>query len=372
MKGRHIFTGEKMENNDNGLDTVNEYFKNIGVLVKEIDRKEEASLWKRAQKGDKKAKTRLTQMHLRLVVPTAKRFLRRGMELMDLIEEGNLGLIHAVDKFDPSKGYRFSTYAIHWIEQYIRRAAEEQAGTIKIPSHAWENLRLWSKTWDSMKEQLGRDPSLKEMASKLSLSARQVHSILDTLSAAYSVDSLSSAVNEEEENTLGDTIADEREINPDDLFTNKSSNKVLLSILDEIFPRDKQVLIMRFGIETENPLTLAEVSKKLGISRERVRQIEERAVRNVRKRAQILGLIEHREKDFATKKIHTGMRIKQGKDVLGDDIIKDKLTKLINRSHKGLPVLNVGVNAVKKTSGRGPLKKCGGKTNRKFNKDKKK
>ncbi len=361
-----------MENNESGLDTVNEYFKDIGILVREIDRKEEAALWKRAQTGDKKAKTRLTQMHLRLVVPTAKRFLRRGMELMDLIEEGNLGLMHAIDKFDPSKGYRFSTYAIHWIEQYIRRAAEEQSGTIKIPSHAWENLRLWSKTWDSMKERLGRDPSLKEMSSKLNLSARQVHSILDTLSAAYSVDSLSCAVNEEEESTLGDTIADEREKNPDDLFANKSSNKVLLSILDEILPRDKQVLIMRYGIDSEHPLTLAEVSQKLGISRERVRQIEERAVHNVRKRAQILGLIEHREKDFATKKIHTGMRIKQGKDVLGDEIIKDKLTKLINKSHKGLPVLDIGVNIDKKADGRRPPEKCGGKSKKKFNKDKKK
>lgn len=328
-----------MDEINNNLDTVNEYFKDIGTLVREIDRKEEAALWQRAKRGDKQAKARLTQMHLRLVVPTAKRFLRRGMELMDLIEEGNLGLMHAIDKFDPSKGYRFSTYAIHWIEQYIRRAAEEQSSTIKIPSHAWENLRMWSKTWDRMKEQLGRDPSLKEMASKLSLSARQVHSILDTLSAAYSVDSLSNAVNEEEENTLGDTIADEREINPDDIFANKSSNKVLLSILDEILPRDKQILIMRYGIETEHPLTLAEVSQKLGISRERVRQIEERAVRTVRKRAQILGIIEHREKDFTTKKIHTGMRLKQSKNVLGDDIIKDKLTKLINKSHKGLPGL---------------------------------
>ncbi|MDR1684606.1 MAG: sigma-70 family RNA polymerase sigma factor, partial [Elusimicrobiota bacterium] len=159
---------------EKSVDSVNEYFKNISEYVRQIDRKEEAGLWARSKKGDAAARERLLQMHLRLVVPTAKRFCSRGMELMDLIEEGNLGLMQAIDKFDPGKGYRFSTYAIHWIEQYIRRAVEEQSGTIKIPSHAWDNMRAWGKTWDMLRAKLGREPSLKEMAAKMGISARQV------------------------------------------------------------------------------------------------------------------------------------------------------------------------------------------------------
>ena len=179
---------------EKGIDSANEYFKHISSLVKEIDREQESMLWKKAKAGDNNAREELVKMHLRLVIPTAKRFARSGMDLMDLIEEGNLGLLQAIDKFDPSKGFRFSTYAIHWIEQYIRRAVEEQSGTIKIPSHAWDNIRLWGKTWDKLKEKLGREPDLKEMAAAMNISARQVRSILDTLSAAYSVDSLSTMI----------------------------------------------------------------------------------------------------------------------------------------------------------------------------------
>ncbi len=316
---------------EKGVDSTNEYFKNISALVKDIDREQEGALWKQAKQGDKEAREKLVQMHLRLVIPTAKRFARSGMDLMDLVEEGNLGLLQAIDKFDPSKGFRFSTYAIHWIEQYIRRAVEEQSGTIKIPSHAWDNMRLWGKTWDKLKEKLGREPSLKEMASEMNISARQVRSILDTLSAAYSVDSLSSALSEEEDMTLEDTITDYGKGNPDDLVTNASANKELLGILDEINPRDKEILIMRYGIASEEPLTLAEVSQKLGISRERVRQIEERAVRTVRKKAEQLGLFEFSEMNHNTKKIHAGQDIKEKRNIIGDVIssYSPKATKLM-------------------------------------------
>ncbi len=305
---------------EKGVDSTNEYFKNISSLVKDIDREQEGALWKQAKAGDKDAREKLVQMHLRLVIPTAKRFSRGGMDLMDLVEEGNLGLLQAIDKFDPSRGFRFSTYAIHWIEQYIRRAVEEQSGTIKIPSHAWDNMRLWGKTWDKLKEKLGREPSLKEMASEMNISARQVRSILDTLSAAYSVDSLSTALSEEEDMTLEDTITDYGKGNPDDLVTNAAANKELLGILEGINPRDKEILIMRYGIDSEEPLTLAEVSQRMGISRERVRQIEERAVRNVRKKAEELGLFEFSEMNHKTKKIHPGMDIKAKTNILGDEI----------------------------------------------------
>ena len=238
---------------------------------------------------------------------------------MDLVEEGNLGLLQAIDKFDPSKGFRFSTYAIHWIEQYIRRAVEEQSGTIKIPSHAWDNIRLWGKTWDELKEKLGREPNLKEMAAKMNISARQVRSILDTLSAAYSIDSISTSLSEEGM-TIEDTITDGGKGNPDNLVTYAAENKVVVSMVEEIKPRDKEILIMRYGIDSEDPLTLAEVADKMGISRERVRQIEERAVRTVRKKAEQLGLFEVSKINHSTKKIHPGMDIKAKTDILGKEI----------------------------------------------------
>ena len=134
------------------FDSVNAYFKELGKITQEQDREEITRLWKLAKKGDTDAKNKLMELNLRLVIPTAKRFLRPGMELMDLIEEGNLGLMQAIEKFDPKKGYRFSTYAIYWIEQYIRKYLEEQSGSIKIPSHAWGSLKRWFKAWNSLKE----------------------------------------------------------------------------------------------------------------------------------------------------------------------------------------------------------------------------
>ena len=188
------------------FDSINEYFKNLGQITQEMDRQEIAALWKKAKAGDVLAKRQLVEMNLRLVVPTAKRFQRPGIELMDLIEEGNLGLWQAIEKFEPSKGYRFSTYAIYWIEQYIRKYIEEQSGAIKIPSHAWGNLKRWFRAWNELKETNGRDPSLREMAEELNLSARQVTSIMNTLSAAKGIDSLTALVREEDDTTLEDLI----------------------------------------------------------------------------------------------------------------------------------------------------------------------
>ena len=179
---------------DKSIDTANEYFKEIGNIVKQIDRKKEAALWKQYKKGNLKARDELFKLHLRLVIPTARRFLRPGADLMDLVEEGNLGLLQAIEKFDYKLGYRFSTYAIHWIEQFIRRSVEEQSSNIKIPQHAWENLRMRGKALDKLKARLNREPTLHEIATELKISARQVHSILNTLNAAYSVDSLSKEI----------------------------------------------------------------------------------------------------------------------------------------------------------------------------------
>lgn len=316
-----------MEENVNSL---KEYFKEITKIVNQIDRSKETELWQKARKGDKKAESALLKMHLRLVVPIAKRYLRRGLELMDLIEEGNLGLLQAVQRFDPKKGFRFSTYAVHWIEQYIKRCVDEQFSTIKLPPHAWDNLRTWLKTWDKLKLELGREPTLKEMSIKLNLSERQVRSILDSMSAAYGVDSLSVSINEEEDSSLENIIPDVPESNPDAKMMSQSTNALMLSILNELSKRERDVLIMRFGVDSQEPYTLLEVAKKFDISRERVRQIEERAIAKVRKRAKEFGILEQSKSSNSTINIHTGLKGKEKVDLLGN-VKKSKLEKIISK-----------------------------------------
>ncbi len=314
-----------METND----SVTEYFKHLGKITQEIDREELARLWKLVKKGDEEAKNRIMEMNLRLVVPTAKRFQRPGMELMDLIEEGNLGLMQAIEKFEPKKGYRFSTYAIYWIEQYIRKFIEEQSGSIKIPSHAWGNLKRWFKAWNELKETNGRDPSLREMAEELDLSARQVKSIMDTLSAAKGVDSLTSLVRDEDEMTLEEIISDDGKGNPHDVFVASEDQSNLKQSLDDLQERDRQVIIMRYGLDDNNPKTLGEVAEQMGLSRERVRQIEERAIRTLRYAARKAGILEMTDDNFRTTKLHAAMRPRVKTNILGEEMDDSPLAKLI-------------------------------------------
>ena len=179
------------------LDAVSLYFHGVKRL-QDVSKEDVSELWRLAKKGDKKSKKRLVESNLRLVIPVAKKYFRSGVDFIDLIMEGNLGLMHAVDKFDPKRGFRFSTYASYWIEQSIRRAYDEQSKLIRIPPHALEALRRWLREWERLRVMHGRSPTIQEMGKKLSLSPRQIRSVVDAHEAAKPVGSLDMPLDEDE------------------------------------------------------------------------------------------------------------------------------------------------------------------------------
>lgn len=342
--------------NEIEIDSVNEYFKHLGKITQDTNREETARLWKLAKKGDEDAKHKIIEMNLRLVVPTAKRFLRPGIELMELIEEGNLGLLQAIEKFEPKKGFRFSTYAIYWIEQYIRKFIEEQSGSIKIPSHAWGNLKKWFRAWNELKEANGRDPSLTEMAQALNLTARQVSSIIDTLSAAKGIDSLAAVVREEENMTLEDVISDDGRGNPHDVFLQRERTNTIKKSMEDLNDRDRQIIIMRYGLDDNEPKTLGEVADSLGLSRERVRQIEERAVATLRREAVKAGILEPVVTDFRTRKLHSAMKKPTKTNILGEVQMDKAWKKLLKKVQTQAPTPKTTKTARKKTGAKKPVK----------------
>jgi RNA polymerase sigma factor (sigma-70 family) len=271
------------------LDAVSLYFRAIKDFP-ELSREAFNTLWHRANKGDKSAKKELVERNLRLVIPIAKKYYRPGLDFLDIIEEGNLGLMHAIDKFDPKKGFRFSTYGAYWIEQSIRRAIDEQSKTIRIPPHAWEALRRWLRQWDTLHGQLGRDPTLSEMAQRLHLSARQVKGILDAAEAARGIGSLEAPLDDDENLTVKDVISDDELYAPDRLISLFKLHDELDVALSQLPLRERQILELRFGLSGENQ-TLEEVGKKLRVSRERIRQLEKRGLERLRRLAQRMGIV---------------------------------------------------------------------------------
>ena len=259
-------------------DPVKVYLKEIG-RVPLLTPEEEIELAIRIADDDPKAKQRLAEANLRLVVSIAKRYVGRGMQFLDLIQEGNLGLIKAVDKFDYTKGFKFSTYATWWIRQAITRAIADQARTIRIPVHMVETINKVKKTNSQLLHKNGRDPSAEEIAAELDMPVDKVREILRV---AQEPVSLETPIGEEEDSHLGDFIPDDDAPAPADAASMLLLKEQLNDVLKTLTPREAKVLALRFGLEDGHPHTLEEVGSEFGVTRERIRQIEAKALRKLR------------------------------------------------------------------------------------------
>jgi RNA polymerase primary sigma factor len=263
------------------LDPVQLYFKEIKTIPP-LSKEELDELWLRAQKGDKKAKGRLVEANLRLVIPIAKRFFRSGLDFLDLIEEGNMGLMRAVEKFNPHRNVHFSTYATYWIDQAVRRAVEEQGKTIRIPPHVWDSINRWVKTWNKMQEKYGRSPTLTEMSKRLKLSMAQVDNLLRATKVSQGASSLETPIDAEGNIFIRDIISDKKSSTPESITEILRQHSDIDQALDHLPPREKVIVQLRFGMQGKQPESLERVGKKLKLSRERVRQLEERAIRRLK------------------------------------------------------------------------------------------
>nr|WP_243110051.1 RNA polymerase sigma factor RpoD [Clostridium sp. E02] len=259
-------------------DPVRMYLKEIGK-VPLLTSEEEIELAKRIELGEEEAKQRLTEANLRLVVSIAKRYVGRGMQFLDLIQEGNLGLIKAVEKFEYRKGYKFSTYATWWIRQAITRSIADQARTIRIPVHMVETINRLVRVSRQLLQELGREPVAEEVAKRADM---QVERVREIMKVSQEPVSLETPIGEEEDSHLGDFIQDDQVAVPADVATFTMLHEQLMEVLDTLTEREQKVLKLRFGLSDGRPRTLEEVGKEFNVTRERIRQIEAKALRKLR------------------------------------------------------------------------------------------
>ncbi|MFR1832312.1 MAG: RNA polymerase sigma factor RpoD [Lachnospiraceae bacterium] len=259
-------------------DPVRMYLKEIGT-VPLLSADEELRLAKRKAEGDEYAKERLIEANLRLVVSIAKRYTGRGMSFLDLVQEGNLGLIKGVEKFDYTKGYKLSTYATWWIRQSVTRALADQARTIRVPVHMVETINKMSKMQRKLTLELGYEPSVTELADALEMSEDKV---MEIMQIAREPASLETPIGEEDDSNLGDFVADSNVVTPEGNVESVMLREHIDALLGDLKERERQVIVLRFGLEDGHPRTLEEVGKEFNVTRERIRQIEAKALRKLR------------------------------------------------------------------------------------------
>ena len=259
-------------------DPVRMYLKEIGT-VPLLTADEELELAKRKTEGDEAAKERLIEANLRLVVSIAKRYTGRGMSFLDLVQEGNLGLIKGVEKFDYTKGYKLSTYATWWIRQSVTRALADQARTIRVPVHMVETINKMSKMQRKLTLELGYEPSIPELAKALDMTEEKV---MEIMQIAREPASLETPIGEEDDSNLGDFVADANVVTPEQNVESVMLREHIDTLLGDLKERERQVIVLRFGLEDGHPRTLEEVGKEFNVTRERIRQIEAKALRKLR------------------------------------------------------------------------------------------
>jgi RNA polymerase primary sigma factor len=278
LKGKSEEKAAEIDLSEISDDSIRMYLNEIGRFSL-IDAEEEVRLGRLIKKWDQSARRKLAEANLRLVVSIAKKYMGRGLGLLDLIQEGNVGLFRAVDKFDPEKGFKFSTYATWWIRQGVTRAIADQARTIRVPVHMVETINRFTHTFRRLTQELAREPLMEELALELDMDIRKVRQIMRI---SQDILSLDSPVGGEEDTTLGDFVEDDKYLTPD-----KNANLTLLKenlyeMLDFLTPRERKIIIMRFGLDGGEIHTLEEVGKEFGVTRERVRQIEAKTLDKLR------------------------------------------------------------------------------------------
>jgi RNA polymerase primary sigma factor len=278
--GEEVITEDQHYLDDIADDSVRLYLREIGKIPL-LSAEEELALAKRVVAGDKDAKDKMAEANMRLVVSIAKRYVGRGLDLLDLIQEGNTGLLRAVEKFDPDKGFKFSTYATWWIRQAITRAIADQARTIRIPVHMVETINKLLRTQRRLTQELNREPSNEEIAAAMEIEVDKVEHIMKIKQDISSLDA--SIRDDEEESVLADFIEDEDTISPEESATNQLLKEQVKDMLSALTEREQKIIKLRFGLEDGKQHTLEEVGQEFSVTRERIRQIEAKALAKLRK-----------------------------------------------------------------------------------------